>query len=113
MNYAVLILMVFSLSLLVCVITLLRDRRHERERFETQLTYYREELAGRDKQLAMMTETQAAYYAMKDDYDKIAIRLREDYKQEIAEGNHAGRSLSAIVNGYLTRERIFTARERK
>lgn len=59
-------------------------------------------------QIAILTETQAAYYAMKADVDEIALFLRHNYVHEIEQGGHNGRSLAAIVTGYLGIERRTT-----
>jgi len=40
-----------------------------------------------------------------EEFVKIALFLRENYKAEIASGRHSARSFSDIINGYLAMER--------
>ena len=63
---------------------------------------YEQTIAARDAQIAILAENQAAYLAMKKEVDEIALFLRNSYARQIAMGQHAGRSLSEVVIGYLT-----------
>lgn len=58
-----------------------------------------------ERRAVQLAENQAAYYAQNDEINKITMFLREAYAAEMAEGRHAGQTLSQTIIQYLQRER--------
>jgi hypothetical protein len=84
------------------------------EELETELEGLRKdvkELRGNkallDSEVEEIARLRVEHLQMQDDINKLALFLRDHYKNEIALGQHLGVSLVDVVSRYLGRERMY------